>query len=137
MTKEQLRQIRREFRELKELREDLEQFRAGLLPGAIRYDLERVQASPCDRQAERIIKANEMQENIALKLWDMTDRFNQANEMISRLTDSCERQVLRLYYLNANCYTMEDVAQIMCYSRRQTYRMRDDALDHIQEISKK
>lgn len=135
MTKQQLWRIRRELISAKIMREELNQLKAGLLPGAICYDADRVQTSPEDRQAEILAQAVDLEREICKKLWDLAEDYTRAYREIEALGDIRERQVLHLYFLNANGYSMEEVAAFMRYSQRQTYRIYQRGVQNVSRIS--
>lgn len=135
MTKQQLWRIRRELISAKILREELAQLKAGLLPGAICYDADRVQTSPEDRQAEILARAVDLEREIGEKLWAIVEQYNQAYREIEALEDVRERQVLHLYFLNANGYHMNEIAEVMKYSQSQVYRFYESGLKKLKDES--
>lgn len=131
-----LREIRYEQSELIRLHLQLEYLRKSLIPGGIRYDKIQVQTSPTDMTSEVLTQIGDLE--LAIKEDTVTLLKNQikARRMISSLTSSEQRQVLREYYLSTpdedtGLPTWDDVARTVHYSRQHVLRLHGEALKEL------
>ena len=123
-----LRQIRLERREIKILENKIKEKRFELLPGAIRYDVDRVQSAPEDRISELVVELNEYEEHLKALSKAMYRKQTQAITAIASIPSSEQRQVLEVYYLSPENLTWDDVATELSYSRRAVLNYHGDAL---------
>ena len=84
-----------------------EELRSCLLPGAIRYDLDKVQTSPRDKLPE-------------------------IGEAIEQLPDDNEKTVLTEFYIGR--VSMKKVAALINYSPRRAYYFRKQGVIHLGEV---
>lgn len=129
-----LYRVRCEMREIQIKQMQIASIRSTLLPSGIRYDGDRVQTSPSDPMSRVAARIDEMTRDIAEDCRQMQKDFNEARQMIGRLEDPRERQVLTLYFLTPTVNRMEDVAEIMSYSVRQVFTIYEEALKHCSEL---
>lgn len=128
-TKQFLYSIRDEYKEIEELEMRIEELETSLLPQGIRYDKELVQTSPADTATDLMAEIGDYQVMLRRKLMKLNRRRKTAQEKIDTLTDSRQRQILDLYFLSDRRYTMAEVAAVMGYSTKQTFRMYSWALE--------
>ncbi len=127
-----LKQVRKEMFELKIKKDELEQIKMGLLPKAITYKADRVQQSiQTDRVGDTLAKTDSLEEIIANSIEELKSRYSKAYLMVESLSDTTQRQVLHLYFLSNDVYTMEQIAEMLGYSVRQVYRIYDEALGEL------
>jgi hypothetical protein len=100
MVRELLQSVRAEKLEIVILREQIEELKMSLLPGAIRYDKDKVQTSPDDQMSAVMEKVDDYERKLKHRLLSLLDKQSQASELIMELDDSLQRQVLQLYYLD-------------------------------------
>ena len=130
--KQYLYSVRDEQKEIEELNERIYEMRLSLLPGAMRYDVDRVQVSPTDTTTDRMAEIAEYMGELKRKQSALTDKRLKAQRLINHLTDSRERQVLDIYFLSVKRPGMKDVAVMLNYSQRQAYRFYVSALEHLE-----
>ena len=106
----------------------------SLLPGAIRYDKDKVDTSPTDQMSERMASVVDLKTELEKRLTDLNRRKLKAQRIIDTLDDSIKRQILSCYFLTTKrSHTkLEDIGRIIGYSRRQTYRLYDEAIQEIE-----
>lgn len=125
--------IKSEITEIKELKgriEELEVLATGM--HGIAYDKDKVQTSPDgDVMSSKLIKVEEYRDKLKDKVEHLNQRRIQAQDMIDRLDDSRERQVLDLFFLSDQQNGMHQVAQMMHYSERETYLIYQLAIEHV------
>lgn len=124
--------IRDETFEIKELQlriEQLENSATGLR--GISYDGLKVQTSPQDTMPDDVAEILKYKAKLSSKIASLNSRRQQAQDLIDRLTDSRERQVLDLYFLSEDRIGMNTVARLMHYSERETYLLYKLALSHL------
>lgn len=131
--KQFLYSVRDEQKEIEELNNRICELRMSFLPGAIRYDKDRVQTSPSDSVTERMAELGDYEKTLSDKVRELTDKRNRAQKMIDSLGDSKERQVLGLYFLSIGRPRMTDVAKWMQFSVSRTYDLYKMALKHLEE----
>ena len=130
--KQFLYSVRDEQKEIEELNERIYEMRMSLLPGAMRYDTDKVQVSPTDTTTDRMAEIAEYMGELKRKQSALTDKRLKAQRLINHLADSRERQVLDIYFLSVKRPGMKDVAVMLNYSQRQAYRFYVSALEHLE-----
>lgn len=123
-----LRKIRTERREIAILENKIKAKRFELLPGAIRYDTDKVQTSPKDRLSELVAELNNYEDKLKELAVRMYRNQTIAIDAIARIPSSEQRQVMEIYYLSNNNPTWDDVADELSYSRRSVLNYHGDAL---------
>lgn len=128
-TKDFLKQVRKEMLEIKIKSDELEQVRMGLLPKALSYKSDKVQSSHnADVVGDGVAKTDSIEQSIKQSIEQLKERYADAYEMIESLNDSTQRQVMHLYFLSNNIYTINQIADMMGYTERQIYRIYGDAM---------
>ena len=135
MTERELRawfkQVRKERYEIEHLKELINTAKTGLLPSGIRYDRDKIQTSPDDTMSKVMAKAVDMQRELENSISELQERHIRTEQLITRLDNSDEREVLRYYYLDSNNgvpLTWEQVAIRMNFTVRHVHRIHDRAL---------
>ena len=129
--KQFLYSIRDEYKEIEELKMRIEELATSLLPQGIRYDKERVQTSPEDTATDRMAEIGVYEGMLQKKLARLNRRRMMAQIRIDTLADSRQRQILDLYFLSDRRYNMAEVADLIGYSKQQTYRFYCRALQNM------
>lgn len=128
------RSIRTEQFEILHLKALIRDTEDGLLPHAIRYDLDKVQVSPEEKFGSICAQISEYQIELGKSIAILYRKRLQAERMIKQLESESEREILRWYYLtleNGNLLTWEQVGNRMNYSERQIRRLHGEALAHL------
>lgn len=97
-----------------------EELRSCLLPGAIRYDLDKVQTSPRDKIPEIMAKVDELEHQIEVLMQEKAMLIIEIGEAIEQLPDDNEKTVLTEFYIGR--VSMEKVAALINYSPRRAYK---------------
>lgn len=127
-----LYQVRDEQKEIDIIRRKIEEAELALLPSGIRYDRDKVQASPDDPMTKLAVKLDRYEAELRKHQAALLAKRTKAFRMVSQLTDSTQRQVLELYFLGGRRIRMWEVAQIIGYSEQSTYRIYKDALRNLE-----
>ena len=131
-----LYQVRDEQKEINIIRSLMWQAEMDLLPSGSRYDKDRVQSSPEDHMLETASRYSKdmakYRRQLEHHLRTIAPKRSRAIALISRLDDPVQRQVLELFFLDARRLTMQQVADEMVYSVRQTYNIYQAALKRLQ-----
>lgn len=131
-----LYQVRNEQKEINIIRSLMWQAEMDLLPSGIRYDKDSVQSSPEDHMLETVSRYSKdmakYRRQLERHLRTIAPKRSRAIALISRLDDPVQRQVLELFFLDARRLTMQQVADEMVYSVRQTYNIYQAALKRLQ-----
>ena len=125
------KQVRTERYEIEHLKELINTAKTGLLPSGIRYDRDKIQTSPDDTMSKVMAKAVDMQRELENSIAELQERHIRTEQLITRLDNSDEREVLRYYYLDSNNgvpLTWEQVAIRMNFAVRHVHRIHDRAL---------
>lgn len=112
-----LKRIRDERRELISIRMHKEDVRLSLLPGAIRYDKDRVDSSPDDPMIKMIerLEAIEAKEDACVE--ELITDIELANEVITAMTVPEHKTLLRLRYIDGDRpMHWKDIASEMGYT---------------------
>lgn len=124
--------VRDEQGEINIIRQQIAQAELALLPSGIRYDRDKVQASPDDPMLKMTVKLEYYEAELRKHQAALLTKRTKAFRMVSQLTDSTQRQVLELYFLGGRRIRMREVAQIVGYSEQSTYRIYKDALRNLE-----
>lgn len=134
MVRELLQSVRAEKLEIVILREQIEELKMSLLPGAIRYDKDKVQTSPDDQMSVVMEKVDDYERKLKHRLLSLLDKQSQASELIMELDDSLQRQVLQLYYLDKDRLYWDDIATMMGYTKRRLYQIHGEAIEKLETL---
>lgn len=127
-----LMQIRRKEIIIRRKEMQRDELRACLLPGAIRYDRDRVQSTPIDKMADVIARVDELDREIERLKLEKAQAIIEISDVIEKLDNDKEKAVLTAFYIKAA--SMEAVAGIVCYSVRHTYLLRKQGVEHLKEV---
>lgn len=116
-------------------RKDLrrQELRSCLLPSGITYDKDPVQTSPEDSMARIMAEVDELDQQIDTLRRSMAMEILRISRVIDRLEDPREATVLDAYYLGRK--SMQEIADHLHYSTRHVYRLRDDGVAKMSQMS--
>lgn len=127
-----LMQIRKKEYAIKRKALQCEELRGCLLPGAIRYDKDKVQTSPTDKTSEIILKVVDLEAEIEELKREKGLLIIEIGDAIERLPDDTEKTVLTEFYVGR--LPMTQVAELINYSLRRAYYFRKQGVLHLGEI---
>ena len=110
------------------------ELRSCLLPGAIRYDKDRVQSSPSDQLSDTMAKIDEMERQVEDLKAERSALIIRVNNMIEKLDNDIERAVLTEWYINRT--KPSRIASNIGYSERRMYHYKKEGVKHLAEILK-
>lgn len=129
--KDFLKSIRSEQHEIAVLRRMVAELETELLPQAIRYDRDKVQVCPEEKFSKICAKIVDYEDELGKSIAMLVGRKIYAEQLIKKLDNPKEREVLRLYYLtteNDQNLTWNQVAIRMNYFERHIKRIHGNAL---------
>ena len=109
-----LMQIRRKEIIIRRKEMQRDELRDCLLPGAVRYDRDKVQSSPTDKMADVMARVDELDREIEQLKLEKAQAIIEISDVIEKLDNDKEKAVLTAFYIKAA--SMEAVAGIVCYS---------------------
>lgn len=124
--------LRRHTKKAKKLEEKIEEKRYSLLPGAIRYDKDRVNTSPRDQMLEGFEEIDELERQLIDENRECYRAIIDISRAILQIPEGPERRFLLEYYIN-----MKDIYKISAkldYSLRHTYRLQRKAMEVFMEV---
>ena len=127
-----LMQIRRKEIIIRRKETQRDELRACLLPGAIRYDRDRVQSTPTDKMADVIVRVDELDREIEQLRREKASLVIEISDAIETLEDDYERTVLTEFYIARA--PMTEVADAINYSVRRAYHFRKMGVTHLGEV---
>lgn len=127
-----LMQIRKKENAIRRMTLRCEELRSCLLPGAIRYDKDRVQTSPQDKVSEIIAKVDELERMIEDLRTEKAMLVIEIGDKVELLTDDNEKTVLAEFYIGR--VPMAKVATDINYSIQHAYRLRKRGVQHLGEV---
>lgn len=127
-----LMQIRRKEIIIRRKEMQRDELRDCLLPGAVRYDRDKVQSSPTDKMADVMARVDELDREIEQLKLEKAQAIIEISDVIEKLDNDKEKAVLTAFYIKAA--SMEAVAGIVCYSVRHTYLLRKQGVEHLKEV---
>jgi hypothetical protein len=125
------RSIRLERREIRILNDKIYAKEMDLLPSGIRYDRDPVQTSIEDMMTGKLAELGDYEAKRKELVRKLTQRQARAIDIISRIPDTKQRQVMEIYYLDPNNPTWDDVSDELGYDRRWILRVHGAALGWI------
>ncbi len=132
--KDQLQELRRLDAEINNKIKELEELRQRSVGvGSFDYSKERVVSSPSgDAIPDMVSKITVLDDQIDSMNDDLTSKKYEAYQMICRLDNKKEQDVLYLRYIKGKSWRL--VANEMRISLRHTHRLHGDALLHLDTI---
>lgn len=131
-----LMQIRRKGIIIRRKETQRDELRACLLPGAIRYDRDRVQdrvqSTPTDKMADVIARVDELDREIEQLRREKATLVIEISDAIEKLEDDNEKTVLTEFYIARA--PMTEVADAINYSVRRAYHFRKMGVTHLGEV---
>lgn len=127
-----LMQIRRKEIIIRRKEMQRDELRACLLPGAVRYDRDKVQSTPTDKMSDVMARVDELDREIERLKLEKAQAIIEISDVIEKLDNDKEKAVLTAFYIKAA--SMEAVAGIVCYSVRHTYLLRKQGVEHLKEV---
>ena len=115
--------------------EQVAELRSMLLPGAIRYDKDKVQTSNnADSISDTVSKIMELEEKINTDIDELVELKSVARENIERMENDVEKVILYKRYFNNESF--ENIAVECGYSWRHIHRLHGEALKNFGKIYK-
>ena len=115
--------------------EQVAELRSMLLPGAIRYDKDKVQTSNNeDSISDTVSKIMELEEKINTDIDELVELKSVARENIERMENDVEKVILYKRYFNNESF--ENIAVECGYSWRHIHRLHGEALKNFDKIYK-
>ena len=115
--------------------EQVTELRSMLLPGAIRYDKDKVQTSNnADSISDTVSKIMELEEKINTDIDELVELKSVARENIERMENDVEKVILYKRYFNNESF--ENIAVECGYSWRHIHRLHGEALKNFDKIYK-
>jgi len=127
-----LMQIRRKEIIIRRKEMQRDELRACLLPGAVRYDKDRVQTSPTDTMADVMARVDELDREIEQLKREKAHLVLEISDAIEKLEDDTEKVVLTEFYITRA--PMSQVAETIHYSVRRAYYYRKSGVTHLGEV---
>lgn len=133
-----LREVRHEQLEILDLRGKIESLEKSLLPGGIRYDIDKVQNSTSDKINDMLAQLGDFRTELEKDLSRLIENESAAMQMIQTLNSSEQRRVLTKYYLSnpsqdIGLPTWEDVANNLHFSIQHVHRLHGEALKELNQ----
>lgn len=127
-----LKEVRKEMIEIKIKQDELEQMKMGLLPKAVTYKENKEKVSQkTDTIGKTLANVDSLEGYIADSIDKLKERYQKAYILVESLQDTVQRQVLHLYFLSKDAYTLEQIAEYLDYSDRQIYRIYKEAMERL------
>lgn len=127
-----LMQIRRKEIIIRRKETQRDELRSCLLPGAIRYDREKVQSAPTDKMADVIARVDELDREIEQLRREKASLVIVISDAIEKLENDNEKTVLTEFYIARA--PMTQAADAINYSVRRAYDFRKRGVVHLGEV---
>lgn len=129
-----LMQVRRTESQIKRLEMKAKELRSCLLPGAIRYDTDKVMNTPQDKLSEIMAEVDEIERNIQAKKVEKARLVEEITSTIEELEDENEKTVLTAFFVARE--SMNQAAEAISYSLRRAYYFRKQGMLHLGSMLK-
>lgn len=100
-----------------------------LLPGAIRYDRDKVQTSPEDPLAKIVAEINELEEEMIQLQIAKAQRIKEITKAIHSIPSDEERTALTMRFINRK--PVSEIAQAMGYAEPTIYKFMNQGAERI------
>lgn len=125
--KEYLLQAYRIDRKIKLDTEKLAAARSALYGKTARYDSDGSKPVPCGNVTESaVLRVMELEERLNREIDELTEKRQEIEQAVNAVSDEVQREVLTRRYLLYQKW--EVIAEEMCYSERQVFRIHGFAL---------
>lgn len=104
----------------------IDSLRYGCLPGAVRYDLDRVQTTPQNKMESLLISSIYEEQKLIDKHIDYIQNVRFVEEVCKSFTKD-ESQVILFYYIMD--WKFKEISEYMNKSERTIYRVKNTALE--------
>lgn len=101
------------------------------LPGAIRYDKDKVQSTPVNKQEEIIADIDERWRKLVEQQKKLVEETTELTDMFSQL-DLEKSRIMQCYYIAGMSWSK--VAEEVNYSERHLYRLKGEAIADLEKI---
>lgn len=126
-----LTSVRKIEAEIQKLTIRHDELQTCLLPGAIRYDGDRVQTSPDDKMSEIAAEVVDLERQIQELRLHKSRKVREIEDAVRMLGNDDEQMVLMGYYVGR--LPMARVAELIHQSPRSAYYIRRRAVQHLAE----
>ena len=106
-----------------------DELQSCLLPGAVRYDVDKVQSSPKDKLADIAAAVVDIDRTISELQRAKADAILQLSERIEKLDDEREKVILTAYFIGRK--SMTEISDKLGYSVKHVYRLRKMGLQKV------
>ena len=127
-----LMQIRRKEIIIRRKETQRDELRACLLPGAVRYDRDKVQSTPTDKMSDVMARVDELDREIEQLRREKATLVIEISAAIEKLEDDNEKTVLTEFYIARA--PMTQAADAINYSVRRAYDFRKRGVIHLGEV---
>lgn len=127
-----LMQIRRKEINIRRKETQRDELRACLLPGAVRYDRDKVQSTPTDKMSDVMARVDELDREIEQLRREKASLIIEIGDAIEKLEDDNEKTVLTEFYIARA--PMTQAADAINYSVRRAYDFRKRGVIHLGEV---
>ena len=113
--------------------EQVAELKSMLLPGAVRYDKDKIQTSPsADVISDTMLKIVELEEKINADIDKLVEMKSLARDKIERMENNVEKVILYKRYFGNESF--EQISVEMGYSWRWIHKLHNDALKNFDKI---
>ena len=127
-----LGQVRGCENRIKRLERIIESLRFSLLPGAIRYDKDRVNTSPEDSTTELFARIDEYERELKSEQQKMAKVVLTVDDALKKMADTRERVVLAEYYIGR--VPISNIADGLGITTRHCIRLRNNGVSMFAEV---
>lgn len=117
--------------DIADLESEMEAYRQTMGLSGIRYDQDKVQASPKDRMPDYAARVEGLLKNIKRKQQEYLKAHDKVKRMANKL-DGVEKSIIIQRYLEGKRY--EDIADSFPMSESQMYRYRREAIEKLEKM---
>jgi DNA-directed RNA polymerase specialized sigma subunit len=117
---------------IKRIEVTLEELRSCLLPGAIRYDKEKVDSSPKDSMADVFARIDELERELESERENKKCAILEIDRALMQVPEGPYKTMLAEYYIGR--ISIDKIADGMGVSRRHCFRIKKKAVETFAEI---
>lgn len=127
-----LGQVRGYENKIKRLERSIESLKYNLLPGAVRYDKDRVNTSPEDSMTELFARIDEYERALDVERRQRAEAVLKVDDALSKMSDTKEKIVLMEYYIGR--ISISDIASGLGITVRHCIRLKNNGVCMFAEV---
>lgn len=127
-------QVRLHENKIRRINSTIAELKTCLLPGGVRYDLDKVNTSPKDKMAEIYVRIDELERELEEEKRLKAVAVLEIDKVLKDIPEGEGKTIVADYYIGR--ISMPKIADSMGFSMRHCFRLRNKAIAQLVEVDK-